>query len=269
MLLPRDARLVVLFMFALVSQPRPAILVYLRRRRRNSATDAMLLGAAEDLLLATDEAQFQELLHDESEWVSQRSIARRMLAEQALYEWCTRANEAGVAPSTIELLWEARKYRSDLPPSAFSTDCAGRLKSAARVWANSWRRRWRVRLGVIKGADVLTREELLQKARRFLNFYCVRNCILGPIFEPAFWWSASTRVYMLGCFAVLFSGRGFSARISIAREFLYAVCIAAARHARFGNGAIICPAQAVVKASFALTSTRLLCHCMSLARGVI
>ena len=219
MTLPRDARLVILFMYAMVSQPRPAILVYLRRRRRSSATDAMLLRAAEDVLLATSEAQFQALMQDESEWVAQRSIARRMLAEQALYEWCKQANENGVAPSTLELLREAQRHRCDLPSSAFSTDCAGRMKSAARVWANSWRRRWRVRLGVIKGADVLTREELLQKARRALSLDRVRNHISGPIFEPAFQYSAPSRIYMLGRFALPLSGQGFSTRILIARRF--------------------------------------------------
>ena len=164
MALARDARYVVLLLFVLAANPRPAILVYLRRRRR--ANDSELLYSAEEALLSASDEELQELLSNEQARPAQRRVAKRLLAEQTLFEWCRTVNESrGVAPSTAALLRHARKCEEDLPASVFNVNASGKIGLPARVWANGWRKRWNVKLGTIQSTDAPSREELVLKVR--------------------------------------------------------------------------------------------------------
>ena len=170
MALPWNARLVVLFLYALHASPQLAIVVYLRRKRRQ-ARDDMLLRLAEDALLSASEAELAELVSDECEYVWQRDLARRLLAECAVHEWCMKQNARGVAPTTQQIVQEAGKY-AELPLSLRCFE-SGKVPNAARAWANAWRKRWNVRVGCAKGAAVLDASEFRNKVS-FLAFLWVR-----------------------------------------------------------------------------------------------
>ena len=170
MALPWNARLVVLFLYALHASPQLAIVVYLRRKRRQ-ARDDLLLRIAEDVLLSASEAELAELMNDECEYVWQRDLAQRLLAECAVHEWCMKQNARGIAPSTRQIVQEAAKY-AKLPLSVRCVP-SGRVPNAARAWANAWRKRWNVRVGCAKGAAVLDAAEFRSKVS-FLPFLWVR-----------------------------------------------------------------------------------------------
>ena len=176
MALPWNARLVVLFLYALHSCPQPAVLVYLRRRRRRVGDD-VLLRMAEDVLLSSTEAELVDLMKEDCEFARQRDLARQILSEYAVYQWCVNQNERGLAPKTAQIVREAGKY-IDLPSSLRSSR-AGGVSTAARVWAVGWRKRWNVKVGLARSADVLDASELRNKVRHF--FFVFWGWVSSPV----------------------------------------------------------------------------------------
>ena len=89
---------------------RPAILVFMRSRARfTNRSDDELLTLAEQSFLAADVAEIARLSNeDECFDVQALKIARRLLIELKLVNWCKALNSKGMAPATEDLLREAR-----------------------------------------------------------------------------------------------------------------------------------------------------------------
>lgn len=99
-----------LYALAGAIDPRPAILVFMRSRARfSNSSDDELLTCAERSFLAADVAEIAQLSNEaECFDVQALRIARRLLIELKLVNWCKALNGKGIAPATADLLREAR-----------------------------------------------------------------------------------------------------------------------------------------------------------------
>ena len=105
--LPLRALHVVWLLFALGASPEDAVLVHLRPYVGNAHDDNDLLAWAEGSFVNANLQRIADLC-DGSD-AKALKLAKALLAEQALMQWCRRINlECKIAPSTAELLLYAR-----------------------------------------------------------------------------------------------------------------------------------------------------------------
>ena len=167
---------VIWIMYSLVSDPRGAVLHFMRNTAATrclvDATDESLLGLAERSFLGADMEEVAALTNERnpSNAVAIR-LAKRHLAEWELFKWCAHLNErVGAAPSTSALLRRAQLHMDDLPAVAFAVTPSGRPANSARKWVERWRQRWGARMGTLRVRESFPMEEMRPKVRTFPHF---------------------------------------------------------------------------------------------------
>ena len=158
-------------MYWLSADPSLAVLNVLRtagsRPRWSGATDRELLDAAVRSLLDAELLDVAAVVDEDhpSDRVAMR-IARRRLAEMRLFLWAQDLNlNRGAAPSTVALLRRAREEGDTLPAAVHSMTATGRPATHARKWAQQWRARWQVKIGVIRARENAPASEMRRKVR--------------------------------------------------------------------------------------------------------
>ena len=154
---------VVCMLYALLTDPCKAILIFMKRRWRDVG-DVELLARAADIFLNAD---LEEALREEN--VGAWREAKRLAAEQELFQSCREMNLKGIAPSTAEVLRIAHQKTCLLPNSSVGNG-VGALSSTERNWSRRWRLRWKARIGRFRVDVAPPLEELQRKvsARFFL-----------------------------------------------------------------------------------------------------
>jgi len=165
--LSRNVAIVIWIMFSLVANPLPAILVFLkhsRGRKLAQLNDGRLTDLAEKSFLSARIDDLHDVCcNNPSHYARQWKYARRYISEQELFEWCQDVNMSkGIAPSTFALIEQA-KLKAGMPRCVRMGLVSGAVSPAARVWALSWRKRWRARLGVLRQGEQVSSEHARQK----------------------------------------------------------------------------------------------------------
>ena len=116
--LPMRVLHVVWLLFALGASPQDAVLVILKPYAEGGHDDNALVALAEQSFLSADLQRIASLC-DGSDPKALK-LAKALLAEQALMQWCRQMNlEHKIAPSTAELLLRAQVSHSGVESAFF------------------------------------------------------------------------------------------------------------------------------------------------------
>lgn len=163
---------VVCILFAERKDPRSAVVAYLRQQRTlQDYSDEALIALAERTFAETDVGLIQHMTSDGHAFVKERQLARNLLCEQNLFDWCIAVNVAkGLAPSSRAVVSKACEL--GISPKS---------NGAARLWAHRWRKRWNVRMETLRACARPPQREAAAKVSLHLRARSTDFCINSAV----------------------------------------------------------------------------------------